>query len=271
MKNKILAATTIISLVLFFGCNKSGNHASTQNTTTTDSVKNVVQQKNTSAQILEKQQIPVLCYHRITDASKGDYTVSIGTFNEHIKTLADSGYHSISPDQLYDYLVYNQTLPNKPFMITFDDSRIEHHDIAASVLEKYGFRGVFFIMTITYNKKNYMTTDQIAELAKKGHTIGLHSWDHTMATKYTTDEDWQKQVVEPQKKLAEIIGKNVDYWAYPNGVTNAKASQELSKYMKLSFILSTKRDSINPLQTVRRIIVPDMSGQALLKSMKRNF
>lgn len=116
-----------------------------------------------------------------------------------------------------------------------------------------------------------MTTNQIAELAKNGHTIGLHSWDHTMASKYTTDEDWQKQVVEPQKKLAGIIGKNVDYWAYPNGVTNAKASQELSKYMKLSFILSTKRDSINPLQTVRRIIVPDMSGQALLKSMKRNF
>ena len=49
--------------------------------------------------------------------------------------------------------------------------------------------GVFFIMTITLNKKNYMDTTQIAALAARGHEIGLHSMDHTMATKYKTDTD----------------------------------------------------------------------------------
>ena len=188
-----------------------------------------------------------------------------------MKILKDSGYNSISPDQLYDYLVYNKTLPAQPVMITFDDSRIEHTEIAAPVMEKYGFRGVFFIMTITYNKKNYMTTEQIAQLAKAGHTVGMHSWDHTMATKYKDSIDWQKQVIEPKKKLEGIIGKPVSYWAYPNGVTNHEASTEMSKYFKLSFILSTKRDSIQPLQTVRRMITPDMSAQNLLKSMRRTF
>jgi len=227
--------------------------------------------KNSASVIYAKQQVPVLCYHRIENDHKGDYTVSPATFSAHMKVLHDSGYHSISPAKLYDYLVYNKELPAKPILITFDDSRVEHSVIAAKVMEKYGFRGVFFIMTITYNKKNYMTTDQIAQLAKAGHTVGLHSWDHTMVTKYKEEADWQKEVVAPKAKLEKIVGIPVEYWAYPNGVFDHKGAEELSKYFKLSFSLSTKRDSIVPLQTVRRIIVPDCSAERLLKSIHGSF
>ncbi|MGE5427666.1 MAG: polysaccharide deacetylase family protein [Methylococcaceae bacterium] len=228
-------------------------------------------QKNDVAQILAKPEVPVLCYHRISDGKKGDYTVSEATFSAHMKMLADSGYHSISPAQLYDYLVYNRELPQKPVMITFDDSRSEHAEIASPVMDKYGFKGVFFIMTITYNKKNYMTKDQIAQLAKDGNTIGLHSWDHTMVTKYKDAEDWKKEVADPKDKLEKIIGSPVEYWAYPNGVYDHKGAEELNKYFKLSFTLFSKRDSIYPLQTVRRILATECSAQALLKSMRRTF
>ena len=231
----------------------------------------IKQTANTPALIYAKPEVPVLCYHRIADGKKGDYTVSPATFASHIKILADSGYHSISPAQLYDYLVYNKDLPQKPFMITFDDSRVEHSTIAAPVMEKYGFRGVFFIMTITYNKKNYMTTDEIAQLAKAGHTIGLHSWDHTMVIKYKEAADWQKQVTEPKKKLEKIVGKAIEYWAYPNGVYDHKGAVKLSNYFKLSFTLASKNDSIVPLQTVRRMIVPEWTPQGMLTSMHRTF
>ena len=226
---------------------------------------------NTPAQILAKPQVPVLCYHRIEDGKKGDYTVSLATFAAHLKILSDSGYHSILPDQLYDYLVYNKSLPQKPFLISFDDSRVEHFEIAAPMLEKYKFRAAFFIMTITYNKKNYMTKDQITQLAQRGHSVGLHSWDHTMVIKYKDSADWQKEVVIPKEKLEKIIGKKVEFWAHPNGVYNHEAAQELSKYFKISFALATKRDSLQPLQSVRRIIVPECSPQGLLKSMRSSF
>jgi peptidoglycan/xylan/chitin deacetylase (PgdA/CDA1 family) len=226
---------------------------------------------NSLARIYAKPEVPVLCYHHISDGRKNDYTVSPATFTAHMKILADSGFHSILPAQLYDYLVYNKALPEKPVMITFDDSRAEHSVIAAPVLTKYGFRGVFFIMTITYNKKNYMTGEQIAQLAKAGHTIGLHSWDHTMVSKYKETADWQKQVVDPKAKLEKIMGRAVEYWAYPNGVYDHKAAEELSKYFKLSFSLTSKRDSLQPLQTVRRMIVPECTPQGLLKSMHRTF
>lgn len=269
MSKKIFIPGLIILAFMFFSCHKASkskeNSANINGEVETET-------QNNAAEVLAKKQVPVLCYHRIEDGKENEYRVSPATFSSHIQILADSGYHSISPDQLYEYLAYNKSLPEKPFMIAFDDSRVEHAKIAAPILEKYGFRGVFFIMTITYNKKNYMTTEQIAQLAKAGHTIGLHSWDHTMATKYNEEADWQKQVIQPKKKLEGIIGKPVEYWAYPYGLCSSKTAKEMSKYFKLSFILSTKRDSIQPLQTVRRMITPNnLSPQGLLKSMRRSF
>ncbi|MCX6238972.1 MAG: polysaccharide deacetylase family protein [Bacteroidia bacterium] len=277
MRRKYILISAVLLGLVVISCNHANQRQQTGNSGTAinavavkDSVV-VKQSVNTSAQVYAKPEVPVLCYHRIADGIKSEYRVSPATFTAHMKILADSGYHYISPAQLYDYLVYNKTLPEKPVMITFDDSRLEHSTIAAPVMEKYGFRGVFFIMTITYNKKNYMTTDQITQLAKAGHTIGLHSWDHTMVIKYKEAADWQKQVAEPKNKLEGIVGKAVEYWAYPNGVYDHKGAEELSKYFKLSFTLYSKRDPVVPLQTVRRMIVPECTSQGLLKSMHRTF
>jgi peptidoglycan/xylan/chitin deacetylase (PgdA/CDA1 family) len=275
MNKKLILLSALFLGLVVSSCKHAGKSKVNSNAATDTIVEKSsgagIQTPNTPAQIYVKHQVPVLCYHRIEDAHKGDYTVSPATFSAHMRILADSGYHTISPAQLYDYLVYNKTLPAKPFMVSFDDSRVEHALIAAPVLEKNGFRGVFFIMTITYNKKNYMTKDQIAGLAKAGHTVGLHSWDHTMVIKYKDAFDWQKQVVEPKKKLEGITGKPVEYWADPNGVYDHKSVVELNKHFKLSFSLATKRDSLLPLQCIRRIIVPECSPEGLLKTMRKSF
>lgn len=272
MSKKTILSLLVIATFLFTSCSQSAKEQTATEKNEIEKV-NVAKEQipNTAEQIMVKPQVPVLCYHRISDGKKGDYTVSLSTLTEQLTTLSDSGYHSILPDQLYNYLVFNDTLPKKPFMITFDDSREEHITLGASELEKLGFRAAFFIMTITYNKKNYMTTAQIADLAKRGHTIGLHSWDHTMVTKYTDSIDWQKQIILPKKKLREITGKEVEYFAYPNGVYNHISASELTNHFNLSFSLASKRDSLLPLQCVRRIIAPECTGQRLIKSMKNSF
>jgi peptidoglycan/xylan/chitin deacetylase (PgdA/CDA1 family) len=272
MNKKQILFTSFILLFSMFSCKKSqDNHNADKALTDTVIVnKTAVVTKNTAQQILEKPQVPVLCYHRIDNETKGDYSITPATLEAHIKALSDSGYTSIQPTQLYDYLVYNKAIPDKSVMITFDDSRTEHFEIAAPVMEKYGFRGVFFIMTITLNKKNYMDTTQIATLAARGHEIGLHSMDHTMATKYKTDADWETNVNKPIQKLSQITHKQVDYWAYPNGVFNTESAAKLQEHFKLSFILSQKRDSVYPLQTVEGNY-SRYQHKLLMKSIKRTF
>jgi peptidoglycan/xylan/chitin deacetylase (PgdA/CDA1 family) len=276
--SKIYLLFSVITLALTVeGCNnhkeKHPQEVKSSGTVSAAEMKDssIIQNPNSAALIFAKPEIPILCYHRIGIDRKSEYEVTPSTFEADMKILADSGYHSIMPSQLYDYLVYNKPLPEKPVMITFDDSRAEHFQIAAPVMEKYGFKGVFFIMTITYNKKNYMTTEQIAQLSKAGHCIGLHSWDHVMVTKYKDEFDWKKEVTDPKTKLEKIINAPVEYWAYPDGIYNHRATEELNKYFKLSFSLATPRDSILPLQTIRRMIVPEWTPQNLLKSIHRTF
>ena len=231
-----------------------------------------------AATILSKKEVPILCYHNIKELKAGDgemtktYTVSPANFAQQMKALSDAGYHSILPNQLNDYLVYDVPLPSNPVMITFDDTREEQFSIGAAEMKKYGFKGVFFIMTVSINRPGYMSKEQIKSLSDDGHVVGAHTWDHHMVTKYAGD-DWNTQLVKPKAKLEEIIGKPVKDFAYPFGLWNTAAIPEIKKSgYEMAYILATKRDPVDPLYTIRRIIVSGTwSTEGMMKSIKSSF
>jgi peptidoglycan/xylan/chitin deacetylase (PgdA/CDA1 family) len=162
-----------------------------------------------AATILKRAQVPVLCYHQIRDwsssDSKGakDYIVPISNFREQMKWLADNDYHTISPDQLYDYLLKGTTLPSNPVMVTYDDSRKEQFSIAHEEMNKYGFKGVYFIMTVSLGRPGYMTKQEVKQLSDEGNTVGSHTWNHSNVKNYSS-QDWSTQIDKP---LADL-GKN---------------------------------------------------------------
>lgn len=223
------------------------------------------------ATILARKQVPVLCYHHIRP-EQGDYSVSPANFVAQMQALKDSGYHTILPDQLYGYLAYSTPLPEKPIMITFDDTDEEQFTIGAKELEKHGFKGVFFIMTISIGKPGYMSSDEIRDLSQRGHAIESHTWDHKKVTLYTP-EDIQKQLVKPRKTIEKITGNAATYFAYPFGIWDKEVIPELKDNgFKMAFILSSKRDTTNPLFTVRRMIVPgSWSTKGMMKATTRTF
>ena len=231
-----------------------------------------------SEEILQKPEVPILCYHRIRNILASDgpdlkvYSVTPTDFAAQMKALSDNGYHTILPEQLKAYLVYGDKLPSKPILITFDDTREEQLSIGATEMEKYGFKGVFFIMTVSINRPGYMTKEQIKSLSNSGNEIGGHTWDHHRVTKYE-GADWETQITKPNKKLEGIIGKPITCFAYPFGLWNSAAIPHLKENgYQLAFILSTKRDSINPLYTLRRIIVSGTwSPSEFMKSIQSSF
>lgn len=233
---------------------------------------------STASEILAKKEIPVICYHQIRDwkasdsKSAKDYITPVAVFKDHMKTLADSGYTTILPDQLYNYLVLGQDVPEKSVMITFDDNDLTQYEKALPVLKEYGFKGVFFIMTVTIGRPRYMDKIQLKELSDAGHVIGNHTWDHHNVKKYE-GEDWITQIEKPSKILKEITGKEVEHFAYPFGLWNSEAFPELEKRgIKAAYILATKRDENQPLYTIRRMIGSGYwSGKTLHRVMKNTF
>ncbi len=276
--------SSILFAVFFLAaCSANTDKIKSQEKASTASAKNNVDSVSSqpaadAATMLAKKEVPVLCYHHIREPKAGQsetmksYSVSPAQFAEQMKALKDSGYETILPDQLYNYLVYNGKLPAKPVMLTFDDTDEEQYSIGAADMEKYGFKGVYFIMTISINRPRYMSKEQLKELADKGNAVEGHTWDHHMVTKYQ-GADWDTQLVKPKKKIEEITGKPVQYFAYPFGLWNKAAIPEIkSRCYKMAFILSTKRDSTEPLYTIRRMIVPGQwSTPGMLKSMKQTF
>ena len=233
---------------------------------------------STATAILARKQVPVLCFHHVRDFKPTDskmakdYIVPVNVFKEQMKMLADSGYHTILPDQLYAYLTTGAALPSRPMMLTFDDTDEDQYVNALPELKKYGFKGVFFIMTVSLGRPHYMSKDQVKELSDAGHVIGSHTWDHKSVKKYVA-ADWPVQIDKPTRQLEAITGKPIKYFAYPFGLWNKEAIPGLKQRgFKAAFQLVTKRDDDEPLYTIRRIIVPgSWSMNTLSSTMHRAF
>lgn len=231
-----------------------------------------------AASVLAKKEVPILCYHQIRDWRPTDsktaqnYIVPVENFRNQIKALADSGYHTILPDQLYAYLTTGAALPSKPIMLTFDDTDLDQYTVALPEMNKYGFKGVFFVMTVSIGRPNYMTKAQIRDLSDKGHSIGSHTWDHHNVKQYQ-GQDWVTQIEKPSKTLETITGKPISYFAYPFGLWNPQAIPHLKeKGMIAAFQLAGKRDPQDPLYTIRRIIVPGAwKPNTLQKVIRESF
>ncbi len=252
------------------------------NTEETDPVAYQNIKKADAQTILARKQVPILCYHQVRnwlprDGKVGkDYIVEVENFKNHIKMLADSGYNTILPDQLYAYLNEGKPLPEKPIMITFDDTGLDQYTTANPILKQYGYKAVYFIMTVSIGKQgkfvNYMSAEQIKELSDEGNVIGSHSYDHKNFKKYE-GKDWEEQLDKPTKRLEEITGKKITEFAYPFGLWNAQGIPELKKRnFRMAFSLADKRDENEPLYTIRRIIASGhWSPKTLHNSIIKSF
>lgn len=282
-----------LTIIAFSSCSSSNSKPVNQTADSTVSNSSAQATKETAdepqknrqianaATILARKQVPILCYHQIRNwrekdsKSAKDYIIPVNTFKAHVKMLADSGYNSILPDQLYNYLAYGDKLPAKPVMFTFDDTDYDQFEVGAKELAKYGFKGVYFIMTVSIGrngKVRYMDKANIKELADKGNIIGSHTYDHQNVKKLLGD-DWVKQIDKPTKVLEDITGKNIDHFAYPFGLWNKEAIPELKKRgFKDAYILAEKRDDKDPLFTIRRIIASGYwTEKTLHNSMVNSF
>lgn len=89
-------------------------------------------------------------------------------------------------------------------------------------MEKYGFKGVFFISTKYIGTTGFLTESQIKELSARGHVIGAHSHTHPAfcdAAKMSFEElryEWQTSI----DILNNILGYKINSVSLPNGYSS---------------------------------------------------
>lgn len=100
-------------------------------------------------------QVPILLYHHISED-----TLTQEQFQTEMQLLKDGGYHTVSFDQIFDFVEKGTPLPEKPVCLTFDDGYLSNYEIAYPLLKEYGMKATFFAIGATVgNTEHYKDTE----------------------------------------------------------------------------------------------------------------
>lgn len=163
--------------------------------------------------------VMVLNYHKV-DNMNISLSVLPKDFDAQMAYLAEHGYHTITPGELYDSLSTGEELPENPVLITFDDGYKDNYQQAYPILQKYGFKATVFVITGFLDKQpNYLTWQQAKEMEQNGISIESHTVSHKSMTELT-DDQLREELVNSKKAIENHLDKKVDFVAYPTGTYN---------------------------------------------------
>ncbi len=158
--------------------------------------------------------IPTLIYHQFgTPADR--YRIPYWEFERQLSWLRDNNFTSVSLTEAYAAMFEGASLPEKPVIITLDDS-FESQWLAAQILDEYGFKATFFV-----HPNLRFTAEQLRDLVARGHDIGSHSASHASLPAVSDEQLW-REVAGTREELSQILGRPVNYFAYPYGEWDAR-------------------------------------------------
>ena len=151
--------------------------------------------------------VAVLLYHGIEDGTPSarqmddvdrEYVLERRRFESHIAYLATKPSTAV------------------PVVISFDDGDLSCHTIAAPILEQYGRRGSFFVVTGWIGRPGFMNADQLRDLVRRGHEVHSHSRTHPRLPSLT-QADIDDELFGSKKDLETILGQPVTQFSIPGG------------------------------------------------------
>lgn len=169
--------------------------------------------------------VPILTYHYIgnnpnpDDKTRENLQVTPDKFEDQMKYLSENGYSTITLGTLYAALK-GGSLPPKSVILTFDDGYIDFYFNAFPILSRFGFKAVVFIPTSLVGGSYYMSWDQIKEIDSSNLVVfEAHSVNHINLVGLSHDK-LTYQITESKRVLEEQLGKKVNFFAYPYGLSD---------------------------------------------------
>jgi peptidoglycan/xylan/chitin deacetylase (PgdA/CDA1 family) len=158
---------------------------------------------------------PILSYHRVVSGLGSDTpTVSPATFEKQMATLRRF-WNPISLADLLLWLEWQQALPPRPVVVTFDDGSEDTYTYAFPILRKYRIPATVFMIAANVNQPNSLTSSQIQDMAQDGVTVGSHTVNHAYLPSLSLEES-RKELFD-SKRILEQWAPRVDFLSYPAG------------------------------------------------------
>jgi peptidoglycan/xylan/chitin deacetylase (PgdA/CDA1 family) len=177
--------------------------------------------------------VPVLMYHRVGEAHNDwerKYCVGAQRFSEHMRTLARAGWRAVSIDDFFAWLDGRLELPERSFLLTFDDGFLGVHEHAAPVLAALGWPATVFLVSQLIGQRDawceahnpsgvtypLMDGSHIRELRRQGFSFHSHTRTHADLPTLA-DNELHDQLAGAREDLQALLGEEVPYLAYPYG------------------------------------------------------
>lgn len=109
---------------------------------------------------------------------------------------------------------------------TFDDGWISQSAVAQPLLEQYGYRGTFYLLSGFLDQFPYMSTASAIALRDAGHEIGSHTISHPHLPQLST-EDLQQELAASRVELEARLGVSVANFASPYGEVDGRVLTEV--------------------------------------------
>lgn len=169
----------------------------------------------------DKIKIPVICYHSINKdpSGKSPIIISPEKFRQHLQTIKDNGYTTLTMAQFNDYLLGDKPIPENSVLLTFDDGYMDNYTNAFPILKEFNMNATIFVISSYLDGNIYMSPDNIKEMSDYGIDIESHTVSHLRLSELSYEQQFN-ELKNSKQAIENITGKPVISIAYPEGKYN---------------------------------------------------
>lgn len=113
----------------------------------------------------------------------------------------------------------------KKIYLTFDDGPSSNTDEILDILKAYDVKATFFVV----GKTDEASRKAYRRIVEEGHTLGMHSYSHSYADIYASEEDFQTDMKKLQEYLYELTGVWPRFYRFPGGSSNTVSNIDMQK------------------------------------------
>ena len=167
-----------------------------------------------------------IMYHRFGESKYPSTNIAVTDFKSHLELIKNQNIDFLNVE-IFEKGINSKTDGPK-ILLTIDDGFLSFYENAWPILKENKIPFILFVSTREVGKFNYMTWDQIREIAKEDFVhIGNHSHTHEYLIDLSSDQI-KDDIMQSIKIFKKELGYESKFFSYPFG----EYSLELKRIVK---------------------------------------